>query len=201
MKEFIKKNKELIVAIVIVLIIIISGSYAWFKIQKTSETVNKIKVGNLELKLDDSASEGIKLINEVPMSYQQGMATKEYTFTLTNSSSIAMDYTISLEDIATYVDDSGNKVTINQEEKLGDNVIRFMLLKNGEKAQAVNSKLLSQDPGRAIDTGVIAGNNTQYTYSLRIWIDSKAGDNQKENEIMGKKFNAGLTIKAEQARG
>ena len=112
-----------------------------------------------------------------------------------------MDYTISLEDIATYVDDSGDEVTITQDEKLGDNVIRFILLKNGEEAQAVNSKLLSQDPGRAIDTGMIAGNNTQYTYSLRIWIDSKAGDNQKENEIMGKKFNAGLTINAEQTRG
>lgn len=201
MKEFIKKNKELIVAIVVVLILIIGGSYAWFKIQKTSDTVNKIKVGSLELKLDDNSSKGIKLLDQVPMSYQQGITTKEYTFTLTNESSATMDYTIFLEDISTYLDDNGKEVTISPEEKLGDNAIRFILLKNGEEAQASNSKLLSQDPGRAIDTGTIAGNKTQYTYSLRVWIDSKAGDDKKENEIMGKKFNAGLKVTADQVRG
>ncbi len=201
MKDVIKKNKELIVAIVVVLILIIGGSFAWFRINRTSTVINKIKVGNLELKLDDEASTGIKLINEVPKSYQQGLTSKEYTFTLTNNASIPMDYTISLEDISKYLDDNNTEVEIKSEDKLGDNHIRFILLKNGEEANPSKSKLLSQDPGRAIDTGTIAGNGTKYTYSLRIWIDSRAGEGSTQAQVMGKKFNAGLTVAAEQVRG
>ena len=63
MKENLNKNKELIVAIFVVLLLIITGSYAWLTLTKTSEKVNVIKAGSLYMELDDSATEGIKLIN------------------------------------------------------------------------------------------------------------------------------------------
>lgn len=199
MKEILKKNRELIVAALVVLILIITGSYAWLKLTETGQKVNTIKAGSLSMELDESTSEGIELINTVPMSYQQGMETTEYTFILKNNSTVASEYSISLDDA---LDENGNPV-VSADEKLGDNYIRFVLLKNGETAYPKNSKLLSQDPGRVIDTGVIEA-NSQITYSLRLWIDSKAENSQsvdEEEQVMGKKFVAKIGVSAEQYKG
>lgn len=199
MKETIKKNKELIVAVFVVLLLIITGSYAWLTLTKTSDKVNVIKAGSLSMELDDTATEGIELINTIPMSYQQGMETEEYTFILKNNSSVASEYSVSLDDAK---DESGNPL-VSTTEKLGDNYIRFILLKNGETAYPKNSKLLSQDPGRIIDTGVIAA-NSQIEYSLRIWIDSKSENSHsadEEEQVMGKKFVGKIGVSAEQYNG
>lgn len=202
MKEVKKKNSALIVAIVLTLVLVAGASYAWLKLTKTSTVINKIKAGSLEMVLDDEASTGIKLLNTVPMSYRQGMAAtdNEYTFTLENKGTTDNNFTIYLNDINTYTTDNGDQETIASGQKLGDNHIRFILLKDGEEAIASNSKLLSQDPGRAIDTGVIKSGQ-KINYKLKLWIDSKAGDNSTESEIMGKKFNAGLTVEASQVIG
>ena len=48
--------------------------------------------------------------------------------------------------------------------------------------------LLSNALNRVIDTGTIAG-NTEITYSLRIWIDSKS-----TNDVMDKVFNAKIRL-------
>ena len=89
-----KNNKKiLVVALVLTLVVIIGTTYAWLNITKKSGIVNKITAGNLELTLDDTTSEGIKLLKEIPRSYRQGMTTKKYTFTLTNKSSTS-SYTL-----------------------------------------------------------------------------------------------------------
>ena len=86
--------KSLIVVIIAAILAILIGlSYAWLRLTKNSDVVNKITAGNLELTLDDTTSEGIKLTKEVPRSYRQGMTTKKYTFTLTNKSSTS-SYTL-----------------------------------------------------------------------------------------------------------
>ena len=192
-KKKIGNRKLLVTAIVLVLVVIIGTTYAWLNITKKSEIVNKITAGNLELTLDDTTSEGIKLIKEVPRSYRQGMTTKEYTFTLTNKSSTS-SYTLSLKDLTTYTNDNNQEVTITDADRLADSKVRYILLKDGEKANASKSKILTD---RVIDSGTIEKGKT-ITYSLRIWIDSKAGDNNTEEEVMGKVFNAQLSLEATQ---
>ena len=192
-KEKIGNRKLLVIAIALILVVIIGTTYAWLNITKKSEIVNKITAGNLELTLDDTTSEGIKLIKEVPRSYRQGMTTKEYTFTLTNKSSTS-SYTLSLKDLDTYTNDNNQEVTIADEDRLADSKVRYILLKDGEEAVASKSKILTS---RVIDSGTIEKGKT-ITYSLRIWIDSTAGDNNTEEEVMGKVFNAQLSLEAEQ---
>ena len=170
MKEVLKKNKELIVAIFVVLFLIISGSYAWYTLTKTSEKVNTIKAGSLSMELDDESSDGILLQKAIPMSYRQGLTTTNYEFTLTNNGSKG-DYTISLIDEATYADSEGVQVTIEDTKRIADTKIRYILLKDGEVAEASKSMLLSEALDRVIDSGTIASGTT-ITYSLRIWIDS-----------------------------
>ncbi len=192
-KKKIGNGKLLVIAIVLILVVIIGTTYAWLSITKNSEIVNKITAGNLELTLDDTTSEGIKLTKEIPRSYQQGMTTKEYTFTLTNKSSTS-SYTLSLKDLDTYTNDNNQEVTIADEDRLADSKVRYILLKDGEEAVASKSKILTS---RVIDSGTIEKGKT-ITYSLRIWIDSTAGDNNTEEEVMGKVFNAQLSLEAEQ---
>ena len=195
MKENKQKNtiKLLVIAVVLTLAVIVGTTYAWLRLTQQSETINRIKAGNLELTLDETASDGINLTNEVPRSYKQGMTTKEYTFTLTNKSSTST-YTLSLKDLTTYTNDEDQEVTIADEDRLADSKVRYILLKDGEEASPAKSKILTD---RAIDTGTIAKDQT-ITYSLRIWIDSKAGDNNTEKEVMGKVFNAQLSLEAKQ---
>ena len=190
-KKKIGNVKLLMVAFVLTVAIIFGSTFAWFTLTKTSEKVNTIKAGSLSMELDDKASDGILLQKAIPMSYQQGVATTEYTFTLKNNGSKG-DYTISLLDEATYTDDEGAQVTIEDTNRIADTKIRYILLKDGEVAEASKSMLLSEAANRVIDSGTIA-NGTTITYSLRIWIDSKA-----ENEVMGQIFNARLQLDATQ---
>ena len=191
-KKKIGNGKLLVIALVLTLVVIIGTTYAWLSITKNSEIINKITAGNLELTLDDTTSEGIKLLKAIPMSYQQGIKTEEYTFTLTNKSSTS-SYTLSLKDLDTYTNDEDQELTIADEDRLADSKVRYILLKDGEEATASKSKILTD---RVIDSGTIEKGKT-IKYSLRIWIDSKAGDNNTE-EVMGKVFNAQLSLVAEQ---
>ena len=187
-KKKIGNAKLLIMALVITLAVILGTTYAWLRISKESNVVNKIKAGNLELTLDDTTSEGIKLLKAIPMSYQQGIKTEEYTFTLTNKSSTS-SYTLSLKDLNTYTNDNNEEIAIADADRLADSKVRYILLKDGEEATASKSKILAD---RVIDSGTIEKGKT-IKYSLRIWIDSRA-----ENEVMGKVFNAQLSLEATQ---
>ena len=83
-----KNNKKLLTTVLILTLVLVVGTtYAWLRLTKNSNTVNKITAGNLDLVLDEG--ENITLKNEVPRSYRQGMETKEYTFTITNNSSVS----------------------------------------------------------------------------------------------------------------
>ena len=175
------------------MVLVVGSTYAWLRLTKNSNTINKITAGNLELVLDDTTSEGITLVNEVPRSYRQGMETKEYTFTLTNKNSTS-SYKLSLADLEKYTDEDGKEIVVAAENRIDDSKIRYILLKDGEEASADKSKILTD---RVIDTGTIEKGKT-IKYSLRIWIDSKAGDNNTEKEVMGKIFNAQLSLEATQ---
>ena len=188
-KKIVIDTKSLIVVISAAIVAILIGlSYSWLRLTKNSNTVNKITAGNLELVLDDTTSKGIKLVNEVPRSYRQGMETKEYTFTLTNKNSTS-NYSLSLKDLEKYSDEDGKETVIAAENRINDSKIRYILLKDGEVATADKSKILTD---RTIDTGTIKKGQT-ISYTLRVWIDSRA-----ENEVMGKIFNARLSLVAEQ---
>ena len=68
MKDKIMGNKELIVAIAVVLVFLATCSYAWLTIRKISDKTNVLRAGTLSLVLDDTTSGGIKLEKAVPIS-------------------------------------------------------------------------------------------------------------------------------------
>ena len=171
-----KLTKQLF-ALALVLVLLIAGSYAWLTLQVTGNKTNILRAGTLKLTLDDTTSNGILLEKAVPMSDTKGKTTTEYTFTLQNSGS-TVGYTIYLDDVA----------LSDGETQLEDSKVKYQLVKNGEETVA----LLSSLEDKAIDTGTIGTNKTN-TYSLRVWIDSDAG-----NEVMGKILSKELRVEATQ---
>ena len=179
-KNYRKNIVVLIVSLMLVVAIVFGLSYAWLRLTKNSNVVNKITAGNLDLILDDTTSEGITLVNEVPRSYRQGMETTEYTFTLTNKNSTS-SYKLSLADLEKYTDEDGKETVIADENRIDDSKIRYILSKDGEVATADKSKILTD---RVIDSGTIKKGQT-IKYSLRVWIDSRAENYEKAIKMYG----------------
>ena len=175
-----KNNKitKQIVALAITLILLIGGSYAWLTTQVKGSKTNVLKAGTLSLVLDDTTSNGIKLEKAVPMSDTTGKKGTEYTFTLQNKGTKAASYTI-------YLDDAALETS---ETRMADGKVKYQLTKNSTDKTA----LLSSLTNKVLDSGTIDGSATN-TYSLRVWIDSAAG-----NEVMGTILNKQLRVEATQ---
>ncbi len=192
-----KNRYAFIVAIIFIIILLMTGTVSWLIIKANSNKVNAIKAGALDLRVDESPTQDgdIHIERAIPQSYRQGITNKPYKFTLINNSTIPTSYTITLEDLYEGID-----ATLTDNDKISDSLIRYILVKNDDEMIATNSKLLST--GRIIDSGTIAGKtgnqSVQIPYTLYVWIDSHAGDNATETDIMSKIFNARLKINAEQ---
>ena len=157
MKEKTSKNKLLI--LVVLLLLLVTGiTYSWLTLTRSTNTVNKITAGTLELSLDESTTNGITLANAIPMSYQKGITTEEYTFTLKNTGTIDASYKLSLNDLDEFVNNN-ETVQITNQNRLADNYIRYILIKGNESKEPSKSKLLSELSDRVIDEGNISGNS------------------------------------------
>ena len=180
MKE--KKTQSIpkqLFALAFVLIVLVAGSYAWLTLTIDKTNTNVLRAGTLSLVLDDTTSGGIKLEKAVPISDEKGKTGTEYTFTLQNKGTKAASYTIYLDDVALEA----------SETRMDDSKVKYQLTKNSNETVA----LLNTLSDKILDSGEIAGSTTN-TYSLRVWIDSAAG-----NEVMGTIFSKELRVEATQA--
>ena len=172
------KSKKLLV-LTLILVLLIVGSYAWLTLAIDKTKTNVLRAGTLSLVLDDTTSEGIKLEKAVPISDEKGKTGTEYTFTLQNKGTKTASYTIYLDDVALETN----------EKRMDDSKAKYQLTKNSNETVA----LLNTLPDKVLDSGEIAGSTTN-TYSLRVWIDSAAG-----NEVMGTILYKELRVEATQA--
>ena len=148
-----------------------------------------LRAGRLKLTLNET-SEGIVIEDAVPVTDEEGLSGREYTFTLSNTGTKS-NYTIYLDDVLDIDADGTND--FEESERLSDSVIKYSLVKNG----TITTQLLTEigtNPERVLDSGTINNGQTN-TYSLRIWISEDA----ENDSILNKVFAAKLRIEAEQA--
>ena len=176
------RNKKLISWwSIIIIVIVLSVSYAVFSYIGTGTKNNTLNTGTLVLSLDETSAAGISLANSIPISDTEGTALTAYTFELKNTGSIASNYRIMLvEDTDKYTSDGCT------ENKLPLDNLKFSLTKNSETP--VVDILNATTP--ILETGILAANTTN-TYALRIWIKDSA-----TTEINGKHFHGKLKIDA-----
>ena len=167
------KRKDLIIITVLIamcLVTLVGSSYALFT--RTFTSTKKISVQAGTLKVDFAEGNRINLSNVAPMSDSDGMNTTPYTFTITNSGSVAAYYTIRNEE------DSSNT--------LNNKYIKYRLISD------------SYDSGiKTLDTMgsgyyMLSSENTlavgkSITYKLYLWLSSEA-DNEAQNKTYQSKI-------------
>jgi len=165
----------------LVLVLLIGASYAWFTLTLNGTKSNVIKAGTLSLILNDENSVGINSEQAVPMLDEVGKTGDPYHFTLENNGELPSDYTIYLDDMDL---EEG-------ETRMQDKFIKYNLIKNGNQTTSF-LKNRGTNPNRVLDSGTINQNQT-ITYDLRLWIDQDA-----TNEVMGTTFRGKLRVIATQ---
>ena len=167
------KKKQIIVTVLLIaicLLTLVGSSYALFT--KTLSSTKKISVQAGTLKVDFAEGNRINLSNVAPMSDSDGMNTTPYTFTITNSGSVAAYYTIRNEE------ESSNT--------LNNKYIKYRLISD------------NYDSGiKTLDTMgsgyyILSSENTlavgkSITYKLYLWLSSEA-DNDAQNKTYQSKI-------------
>ena len=169
------KKKLIISFLVLFLCIIIGISYAYLSIFLTSNKENLVKVGDLNLVLDETSSNGITLENGVAITDEQGLAQEGASFSLKNNGKAYVCYKLYLDD----------KDLSNGETRVDDKLIKFSLDKDNEVGTAKTLPMIGTNPNRLLDEGTIDSGKS-ISYKLRLWFNSEIDANYSGQVFKGK---------------
>ena len=179
------KKKKYVIILVLLIVLVIGLSYAWLMTTLQGEKNVSILVDTIDLELDESASEGIQLVNEIPVYDEEGKKGEAYKFSITNKSRIDLYFSLSLIDDEELI--SNCQTTDGSAcELLDTKDIRYEV-KVGDSSY---TGTLSDSP--VIYHGVIDASET-LDCELRVWLNINAG-----NDVMGKAFLGKLQVFATQ---
>ena len=186
-KDTKKENKlGIIVLIISIVICIISVSYAFWANRFTGNKEQSLTtaVTTLDLIIDEE-SEGISLLNAVPVSDATGLTYVPYTFKLKNRSNYNISYNMYLvDDDVSYIADGCT------DNKLDHSNIKYAL--GVDQNPSVIGNLSTNND--LIQNSTMSGKSVK-SFSLRIWIKKEA-----TNEIMRKHFHGKIKVEATMVR-
>lgn len=205
-KRGVEGNKKKIIALVVALVLLVGGTYAWLTLTLTGTKTARIEAGTLSLELVDEANE-INVENALPVADEEGMKTDPYVFTLNNNGNITSLYTVYLDSAAideglsampqdkvkysvvkTVKEIVGSRDSLGEDGDIADNVVSATetfptdVYNNG--AETISSKML--------DTGTLAAGN-YIEYELRLWISSDATNDEMKNTAFAGKLRIEAT--------
>ena len=173
-----KKKKIFFLVIFLILLIgIIGVSYAL--LQKDIIGSNRkiiYQVGDLEVKLDESGSKDISLVNATPQEESDGLSNEPYSFSLVNNATTDLKYTIYLEDDS----DAKNKCGTDC-ELVPYKFIRYNLSNDNESLKINNLSASSTE----LYTGTISSKSTD-KFNLRVWLSIDADNTAMNKYYFGK---------------
>ena len=175
-----KKTYILIASLILVLIIILGVSYALLQKNIVGDS-NKViyKVGDLEVKLDETGSKDISITGAAPTEDSAGLKSEPYSFSLVNNAVTDLKYTIYLEDDT----DAKNKCGTDC-ELIPCNFIRYNLSSDSNSLKTGNLSSSSTE----LYTGIIESKTTD-KFNLRVWLSIDA-----DNSAMGKYYFGKLKV-------
>ena len=182
-----KKKKYIIILILVLLIVLLIGlSYAWLMTTLQGKKNVSILVETIDLELDESASEGIQLVNAIPTYDSDGKKASPYKFSLINKSRIDLYYSLSLVDDEELI--SNCQTTDGSAcELLDTKDIRYEI-----KVGSDYTYTGTLSDSSVLYHGVIDASET-IDCELRLWLNIEA-----ENDVMGKVFLGKLNVFATQ---
>ncbi len=182
-----KRNKiiGLSLGILIVLIIVVSSTYAYWQITKTQETPNDIVAACLDLNLED-VSAAIDLGSAWPISDEEASNLTGYTFTVTNNCNEEINYIVGLNRVeeSNYLQDSSVKVRLDDNSSFtyGD-------LSNVEYAVSNNTEYTSR-VSKQVSVETISANGTN-EHTIRVWVSEEAPVTEQSKIFQGQVFITG----------
>jgi len=177
------KDKKIIlltIASILVLVVLISTSYAMFFARGESEEKKVYTAGDLTVNFDDSTSNAININPAQPVSDEYGSSLEPYTFTITNNGTLSATYKIMLTD-ETIINPNGltnTEVKTNIKYQINDN----------------SPALLSSALSNVLLTGEIPAGKS-LTFNLRLWITEEATSSMENTTYSAKVAVSGKAIK------
>ena len=174
-----KKRKDLLILLFLISItvLVIGVSYALL----TKNIIggnNKVvyKVGDLEVKLDESGSKDISLTNATPQEDSDGLTNDPYSFSLVNNATTDLKYTIYLED------DTDAKTSCGTNcELVPYNFVKYNL---SSDSTSLKTNTLSSS-STELYTGTITSKSTD-KFNLRVWLSIDADNTAMNKYYFGK---------------
>ena len=177
MEKLQKNRRKIILTLCIVgIILIVSGiSYAYLSVNLSGGKENIVKVGDLNLILDETSSNGITLENGVAITDEEGLAQDGSSFSLKNNGKAYVCYKLYLDD----------RDLSSGEIRVDDKLIKFSLDKNSAVGKAQTLPTIGTNSNRLLDEGTIASGAT-ISYKLRLWFNSEIDANYSGQVFKGK---------------
>ena len=173
-----RQVKMLFLVILLVSVVLVGSSYAWFTATETGKNVT-VSAGTLNISFSDSGSD-ITLQDQVPITTSEALKTDGYTFTVTNNGTIDADYTVILDDVE----------LSTGETRLDNKYVRYSLEKDGVE---VANNLISN----LVDNKIVISTlkpKASAEYTLRVYLDEDKFDTDAVNKVFKK------TIKVESSQ-
>ena len=174
-----RKRKDLLILLFLmsITVLVIGVSYALL----TKDIIggnNKVvyKVGDLEVKLDESGSKDISLTNATPQEDSDGLSNEPYSFSIVNNATTDLKYTIYLEDDI----DAKNSCGTNC-ELVAYNFVKYNL---SSDSNSLKTSTLSSS-STELYTGTITSKSTD-KFNLRVWLSIDANNTAMNKYYFGK---------------
>ena len=174
-----RKRKDLLILLFLMFItvLVIGTSYALLT-KNIIGSSNKVvyKVGDLEVKLDESGSKDISLTNATPQEDSDGLTNDPYSFSLVNNATTDLKYTIYLEDDTDVKTSCGTNC-----ELVPYNFVKYNL---SNDSTSLKTNTLSSS-STELYTGTITSKSTD-KFNLRVWLSIDADNTAMNKYYFGK---------------
>ena len=180
MKEVVQNKKALILFILILFMICIGISYAYWYLTHIQSGINQVVTDCFDIEFIEE-SEAITLSKAYPMTDEEGSTLTPYTFKISNKCASYVSYQVNLEILnTTTLDSQYVKGMIDTDAKV--------LTEN----EVVQTTLDNATTSYKLTTGYL-DHNEEKTHTFRLWIDENVG---MDDPVSNKTFEGKITITA-----
>lgn len=175
-----------VMSVVGVTLIMMGTTYSIFSSVNESKDYNTISVGTLQITYDDTSTglgNIINLSDAFPIEDAAALATTPYKFKMTNTGSLASDYSLR------FVDDTAMiEADACQDVLLSKQYIKYSI--NGAAGVMLNSV---EGNGYIVASGTLQPGET-ITYEIRMWIPEQIAGTYVGNDVLGRHFHGKVVV-------
>ena len=185
----VKKHSKLKMVVLIVTVLVLMAlivflvgrSFGFFQYMKKGEVVNVVAINGLDITIDNETDDALNLTDAYPEYDSDGLQNDPFTFTINNTSSKPIDYTLKL------LNDSEKQAEcVLEDEVTPCTLLPYEYIKY---AYSINNGAYSE-PANLTSDGTIysetIGGKANTTISIKLWIDSTAPNSIQGNAFFGK---------------